>query len=153
MPLSLFLFIFLMQDTKAKRPLSPHLQIYRLPLVSILSITHRFTGLVLSFCFLFLLWFFSFQVLVSDGILPKVLHLCCDNLFFYFLSILIRSSFYFSISYHLLNGIRHMLWDVCIGLSLKSVHITNIVVLFGSLFLTVICLYWQFSMASLFAIM
>ena len=151
MPLSLFLFIFLMQTTKNKRPLSPHLQIYRLPLVSILSITHRFTGVILSLCFLVLLWTLSLHILISSVSLTSILHFFATSLIFNVIFALVSSSFWFSITYHLLNGIRHMLWDIGIGLSLKSVHVTNLIVLFGSIFLTVICLYWQFSILSSFA--
>ena len=116
----------------SKNPLSPHLQIYRWQISSLLSITHRITG-ILS---LFGLIFISARI-CSAGI--------GENLFEYF-SVLLKSflgkfiliSFTWSMSYHLLSGIRHFFWDLGYGYEIKTANLSGIIVNIGSLFLTII---------------
>ena len=115
-------------------PLSPHLQIYKLPLVSLLSVTHRFTGIIL---FVFLLIWLSFNsAFAFDSysfsfftIFQSSCYLfdsASKFILIYFFCLLL---FFFSFAFHLLNGIRHLLWDLNLFLSLRAVHITNVLLL------------------------
>ncbi|MBT5406129.1 MAG: succinate dehydrogenase, cytochrome b556 subunit [Gammaproteobacteria bacterium] len=115
---------------KNKRPLSPHLQIYKPQLTSVLSITHRFTGVVLSlFSILipFSLVFISFGsdyyqlfLQILDHIIIKI--------------ILIGTVF--SLAFHLSNGVRHLFWDMGLGLSIKDSYMSGYLVILLSLVLT-----------------
>jgi succinate dehydrogenase (ubiquinone) cytochrome b560 subunit len=107
------------QALKAKRPLSPHLQIYEPQLTWVMSIAHRFTGAGLAAgVYAGGIWyavapFASTAVVSSVAAIPGVL---------LFSGKFLLSASY---SYHFWNGIRHLLWDVRYGLSLKSVYATG----------------------------
>jgi len=115
----------------SKKPLSPHLQIYRWQISSLLSITHRITGILNLLGLIFISAWIS-----SAGI--------GENLFEYF-SVFLKSfigkfiliGFTWSISYHLLSGIRHFFWDLGYGYEIKTVNISGIIVFISSLLLTV----------------
>ena len=108
-----------MQSLRNHRPLSPHLQIYKLPLVSIMSIAHRMTGIML-FVFLLLVWV-SFTT-------PY--RYCLGSILSNSLFLLIWNTLFFaSFSFHLLTGIRHLLWNKGLFLSLKAVFFSNITIL------------------------
>jgi succinate dehydrogenase / fumarate reductase cytochrome b subunit len=99
-----------------KRPLSPHLQIYKPQLTSILSITHRGTGVFLSLGALLLTcWLVSLAV--SEKAFNS-LHL--HTAFWYGKLFLI--GFVFSLYYHLANGVRHLFWDVGLGLEISTTY-------------------------------
>ena len=85
-----------------KRPLSPHLQIYKPQLTSVMSISHRFTGVILSML-LILVPLFFFLLALGDEYFT-ILVIILDH----FLVKLILYGAIFVISYHLLNGIRHL---------------------------------------------
>jgi succinate dehydrogenase / fumarate reductase cytochrome b subunit len=87
------------------RPLSPHLQVYRLPLTALVSITHRATGVVLSvgFCLL------TIGLMVSSGgesayaDVQHHLQAWWGQIFLW--------GWIFSLSFHLCHGVRHLIWD------------------------------------------
>ena len=115
-----------------KKPLSPHLQIYRWQISSLLSITHRITGILNLLGLVFIsAWISS----VGLG----------ENLFEYF-SVFLKSffgkfiliGFTWSMSYHLLSGTRHFFWDLGYGYELKTANISGIIVIISSLLLTVL---------------
>jgi succinate dehydrogenase / fumarate reductase cytochrome b subunit len=115
-----------------KRPLSPHLQIYKLPLSAKLSILHRGTGGALFFGLILMV-----TVLLSisvGGKLWQVMQTFLSSWFGY----LILIGFTFSLYYHLFNGIRHLFWDIGKGLELKQANQTGIAVLVASIGLTII---------------
>jgi succinate dehydrogenase / fumarate reductase, cytochrome b subunit len=116
--------------TPVERPLSPHLQIYKPQLTSVLSITHRATGLALSFGTVFLVWFLA-AASWSDGAFALA-----QGFWGSWLGEICLFGWSLSLFYHLLNGIRHLAWDVGLGFELKTVHITGWVVVIGSLLLT-----------------
>lgn len=102
-----------------ERPLSPHLQIYRIQLTSLMSITHRMTGvgLVLSLhMWVFWLW--------SIGNCPEGYAWMMERLHHPLASLVLWVSVW-SLMYHAWNGVRHLLWDVGYGLSLRSVYATG----------------------------
>ena len=93
----------------SKNPLSPHLQIYRWQISSLLSIAHRITGI------LNLLGLIFISAWISSAGLGENLFECFSVLLKSFIGKLILIGFTWSISYHLLSGIRHFFWDLCYG--------------------------------------
>lgn len=121
--------------TSSNRPLSPHLQIYRLPLVSVLSITHRITGVALSAgTLLLVIW------LGSAAYGPDAYDIVSDLLGSW-IGLLILFGFSLAFYYHLCNGIRHLVWDIGLGFELTTVRQTNRVVILGTLILTALTWY------------
>ncbi len=103
-----------------KNPLTPHLQIYKWHISSLLSITHRIVG-VLNFFILILicLWIFSFTI--NENIFNIGADLLSTN-FGKFMIISICWSF----SFFILNEIRHLAWDFGFGFDLKISRVTGI---------------------------
>ena len=121
----------------SKNPLSPHLQIYRWHISSLISITHRISGII---NLLALILIFFWLVVLSLGENNYELFLSIINSFFG-KSILI--GFTWSMSFHLLSGIRHLVWDLGYGFEIKTANISGIIVIISSLFLTI--LFWLFA--------
>ncbi len=98
------------------RPLSPHLQIYRWQLTSVLSILHRMTGVGLSLAIPFLvIWLGS----ISEG---KATFEMVLEIYSHPLSLLVLFKILWAFFYHMLNGIRHLAWDGGYGFSLQSTY-------------------------------
>jgi succinate dehydrogenase / fumarate reductase, cytochrome b subunit len=116
----------------AERPLSPHLQIYRPQLTSVLSITHRATGLALSVGSIALVWWL---VAVASG---KREFALAQEFWGSWLGMLLLLAWTFSLFFHLCNGIRHLAWDAGYGFDLKQVYRTGWAVVGASAGLTVI---------------
>ena len=114
------------------RPLSPHLQIYRPQLTSLLSVTHRATGVFLSIGIpFFLYWLWSLE----SG--PQAF----SNAMQFFGSFIGRSllllwtlAFY----YHLCNGIRHLFWDAGKGFELEQAYRSGWMVIVAAVSLTLL---------------
>lgn len=87
------------------RPLSPHLQIYKLPITGLISITHRITGVLLIFGLIGVLWLIA---QVKTGMLD---YLAMQTLLQTSIVKLMLSSFIYAFMFHLCHGIRHLLWD------------------------------------------
>ncbi len=115
-----------------KRPLSPHLQIYRPQLTSILSITHRLTGFALSLVILASPLILYFLTLSQDS------HLLVMTIFQNSFVRLILFLAIFGLSYHLCNGIRHLAWDAGYGLDLDSSYKSGYAVVAISLGITLL---------------
>jgi len=115
-----------------KRPLSPHIQIYKMPITAKLSILHRGTGVVLFIGLLLMIWVLTAAAGGVDSWQSMQSFLAS------WLGKFILFGFTFSLYYHLCNGIRHLMWDVGKGLSLESVHFSAPIVLIASLLLTLI---------------
>ena len=114
------------------RPLSPHLQVYKPQLTSILSILHRGTGIVLSIGSIFLVsWIL---VLTLGESAYQVYSQLVNNWF----GKLVIFGFTFGLFYHLSNGIRHLFWDAGYGYDLKDAYISGFAVIFSSISLTLI---------------
>ena len=121
----------------SKNPLSPHLQIYRWHISSLLSIIHRISG-VINLLALFLIFFWL--ILLSLGESNYELFLISINSFF---GKFILIAFTWSMSFHLLSGIRHLVWDLGYGFEIKTANISGIIVIISSLALTII--FWLFA--------
>ena len=115
-----------------KRPLSPHLQIYRPQLTSVLSITHRLTGFALSLVILLSPAVLYFLTLSKDS------HTLVMNLFQNSFVKLVLFLAIFGLSYHLCNGIRHLAWDAGYGLDLDSSYKSGYAVVAISLGITLL---------------
>ena len=116
----------------ADRPLSPHLQIYRWQLTSVLSILHRAAGVVLSAGAILLVWW-----LVAAASGPDAYETVTDFLSSW-LGLLLLFGWSLSLFYHLCNGIRHLVWDTGHALDLKSTYLGGWFVLAGTGALTVL---------------
>ena len=115
-----------------KNPLSPHLQIYGWHISSLLSITHRIVGIVNVIAItLICLWTISLLFGEENYETTK---------FFFqsFFGKFIIISLSWSFSFHTLNEVRHLIWDLGYGFDLKISKITGIITIIGSLALTVL---------------
>ncbi|OCW83077.1 succinate dehydrogenase [Pelagibacteraceae bacterium GOM-A5] len=112
-------------------PLSPHIQIYRWHVSSLVSISHRITGiiniLVITLICIFFI-FFSF----SEGS-HEFIKLFLQSIIGKFFILGITWSF----SFQILSEIRHLIMDFGYGFELKTTKITGLIVIFGSFILTV----------------
>jgi len=118
-----------------KRPLSPHLQVYKPQLTSVLSITHRGTGVFLSLGAL-VLTYWLVSLAVSEELFNSF-HL--HTSFWYGKLFLI--GFVFSLYYHLANGIRHLFWDIGLGLEISTTYKSGYFIIFISAALTLATLF------------
>jgi len=116
----------------SNRPLSPHLQVYRPQLTSILSITHRGTGIFLALGALYLVWWL---LAIASG--PEA-YASVSAFSASIVGRLLLLGWTFSLFYHLANGIRHLVWDAGIGLDLKTTYMSGWLVVVGAVVLTVI---------------
>ena len=113
-------------------PLSPHIQIYRWQISSLVSISHRITGIInISAITVVCLWIFSLLLGESNYDLTK---LFLQSIFGKFIIISLTWSF----SFQTLSEIRHLVMDLGYGFELKTSKITGLAVIFGSIFFTII---------------
>lgn len=112
--------------------LSPHLTIYSPQFTSILSIFHRLTGAVLSLALLGLLLVFSASKYFLTSYLFYNLLVIID-----FLTPFIVFNLLFAFNFHLVNGLRHLVWDNISFFDIKSIYTTSFIVLFTSFILTI----------------
>ena len=112
------------------RPLSPDIQIYRPQLTSVLSITHRLTGVALSVGSpLLILW------LIAAAAGPQAystLHVFLTSR----LGLILLLGWTFSLFFHLCNGIRHLFWDAGYGFDLRTIYASGWAVVASSAGLT-----------------
>ena len=120
-----------------KNPLSPHLQIYRWHISSLLSITHRIVG-VINLLALILIFFWLLTLSFDES--NYELFLLIINSFF---GKFILIGFTWSMIFHLLSGIRHLVWDLGYGFEIQTANISGIIVIIFSLVLTII--FWLFA--------
>jgi succinate dehydrogenase / fumarate reductase cytochrome b subunit len=121
-----------MADQKPhSRPLSPHLQIYRWPVTMATSITHRATGVALSAGTLLLAWWL---IAVASG--PEAFA-TFQNLAANPIGEIVLLGFVWSLAFHLLNGIRHLAWDLGYGFDVPTANRTGILVITLSVFVAI----------------
>ena len=121
----------------SKNPLSPHLQIYRWHISSLLSITHRISGVV---NLLGLILIFFWLLFLSLGESNYELFLLMMNSFF---GKFILIGFSWSMVFHILSGLRHLAWDLGYGFEIKTANISGVIVIIFSLVLTTT--FWIFA--------
>jgi succinate dehydrogenase / fumarate reductase cytochrome b subunit len=119
---------------KDKNPLSPHIQIYNWHISSLISISHRITG-VINIIIITLICFWVALLLLGNANYELI------QKFFetYFGKFVIVGTVW-SFSFQILSEIRHMFWDLGFGFELKTSNITGLLVIFGSLVLTILIL-------------
>ena len=119
-----------------KRPVSPHLQIYKPQLTSVLSITHRFTGVILS---LFSILIPFSLLFISFGSDYYQLFLLIAN--HVFIKIILIGTI-FSLAFHLSNVIRHLFWDMGLGLSIEDSYMSGYLVILTSILITFFAIFY-----------
>lgn len=117
--------------SSSKHPTSPHLQIYRLPLTALLSITHRITGVVLALGSIVLVWILAAAANSAAYYQAMIPHLQS------WYGQLFLLGFIFSLYLHFCNGLRHLFWDAGYGFELKTVDLTAKLAIVLALILTV----------------
>ena len=117
---------------ESARPLSPHLQVYRPQLTSVLSITHRAAGIVLAVGTLLLVYW---VVAAASG--PAAFATAQAFIRSWF-GMLILLGWSVALFYHLSNGIRHLFWDAGYGFALKAAYASGYAVLVATAVLTAV---------------
>ncbi|MGB1187534.1 MAG: succinate dehydrogenase, cytochrome b556 subunit [Cycloclasticus pugetii] len=114
------------------RPLSPHLDVYRLPLSALLSIVHRGTGAFLTLGTLVLVWWL---MALAGG---EESFISAQQFMGSFIGRLVLFGWTFALFFHLSNGIRHLVWDAGYCFEKADVEKTSYIVLGVSAFLTIV---------------
>ena len=121
-----------------KNPLTPHLQIYKWQISSLLSITHRITGVINAIAISLICIWFLFTINNEKILFEEIL----NSFFGKFISI----SLCWTFSFHILNEIRHLIWDAGYGFDLKITKITGYATLILSFLLAIIIYYLGMSL-------
>ena len=115
-----------------RSPLSPHIQIYKWHISSLVSISHRITGIINIIAITFICLLASLLVFGESNY--EYIYLFLSSLLGKFIILGITWSF----SFQALSEIRHLFMDLGYGFELKTTKITGLLVIFGSVILTVI---------------
>ena len=121
-----------MTSMENKEPLSPHIQIYRWHISSLVSISHRITGIINIVAITILCFWASYLLLGESNYKP--INFFLNSIIGKFIILGITWSFLFQI----LSEIRHLIMDLGYGFELQTTKITGLVVIFGSIILTII---------------
>ncbi len=119
---------------RANRPLSPHLTIYRPQMSSMTSIFVRLTGIGLALGFVLIVWW-----LLAAASGPAYFDFVNGLLTSWF-GILVMVASLWALWYHMLGGIRHLIWDLGYGFDLKTADMMGYVMIGGSFVLTILTL-------------
>ena len=115
-----------------KNPISPHLQIYRWQISSLLSITHRIIGIINAIAIILIcLWTISLLFGVENY---QVIKFFFQSFFGKFFIVSLSWSF----SFQILNEIRHLMWDLGYGFDLKVSKVTGVITIIGSFVLAIV---------------
>ena len=115
-----------------KKPLSPHIQIYKWHISSLVSISHRITGIINFIVITLICLMVSFLVLGESYY--EIINLFLSSIIGKFIILGITWSF----SFQALSEIRHLIMDLGYGFELQTTKITGLLVIFGSIFLTIL---------------
>jgi len=113
-------------------PLSPHIQIYSWNISSLISISHRITGVINILVLTFVCLWISLLLLGETNY---------DYTKFFLQSIFGKFTILgiiWSFSFQILSEVRHLFWDLGYGFELKTSKITGLIVIFGSIIFTVL---------------
>jgi succinate dehydrogenase / fumarate reductase, cytochrome b subunit len=121
-----------------KRPISPHLQVYKPQLTSITSILHRISGAYLFLGVIILSWLI-FAIVYNPECLQSMVISIFNSVFLKSLLKLALLFWTLALFYHLFNGIRHLFWDAGKGFDLKVAYFSGKIVIFLSLIFTFLC--------------
>ena len=116
----------------AQRPLSPHLQIYKPQLTSVLSILHRGCGVVLAVGTIFLTWWLVCAV-TDDRAFRAA-----QGFWGSWIGLILLFGWTFALFFHLSNGIRHLVWDAGYGFELETAYRSGWIVVGAASALTLV---------------
>ena len=125
----IIVYKFIMRNNN---PLSPHLQIYRWHISSLLSITHRVVG-VINFFALIVICFWAISLFFGENFYRSF-----ENILSTFFGKFLIISLCWTFSFQILNEIRHLVWDAGFGFDLKVAKVTGVITLIGSFILTIL---------------
>ena len=114
------------------KPLSPHIQIYKWHISSLVSISHRITGIINILAITLMCIWFALILLGESNY--EIIKIFLQTIVGKFILIGITWSF----SFQMLSEIRHLIMDLGYGFDLKITKITGLIVIFGSLILTIL---------------
>jgi succinate dehydrogenase / fumarate reductase cytochrome b subunit len=114
------------------RPLSPHLQVYRPQLTSVMSILHRITGIALAAGTLLLFWW-----LIAAATGPTAFD-AVQSFIGSLVGRILLFGWSFALYYHLCNGIRHLVWDTGHGFEIRTAYASGWLVIVAASVLTII---------------
>lgn len=114
------------------RPLSPHIQVYRPQLTSVLSIVHRITGVALAAGMLLLVYWLIAAASGPDS------HAQAQGFVGSWFGYLLLFGWSIALFYHLCNGVRHLFWDAGYGYELPTAYASGWAVLIATAVLTVV---------------
>jgi len=117
---------------KEKNPLSPHIQIYNWHISSLISISHRITGII-NIILITLICLWTALLLLGD-----INYELIQKFFETFFGKFLIMGTVWSFSFQILSEIRHLFWDLGLGFELKTSKITGLLVIFGSFILTIL---------------
>tara|TARA_X000001036_G_scaffold155322_1_gene147514 strand:+ start:324 stop:710 length:387 start_codon:yes stop_codon:yes gene_type:complete len=117
---------------KENNPLSPHIQIYNWHISSLISISHRITGII-NIILITLICFWTALLLLGDTNYELI-----QKFFETFFGKFLIVGTVWSFSFQILSEIRHLFWDLGLGFELKTSKITGLFVIFGSFILTIL---------------
>ena len=115
-----------------KPPLSPHIQVYRWQISSLVSISHRITGIINIIAITLICLWLSLIFLSESKY--ETINLLLNSLAGKFIILGITWSF----SFQILSEIRHLIMDLGYGFELRTTKISGLIVIFGSVILTII---------------
>ena len=119
---------------KDKNPLSPHIQIYNWHISSLISISHRITGIINIFIVTLICFWVALLLLGSSN------YELVQNFFDNYIGKFFIVGTVWSFSFQALCEIRHLFWDLGYGFEIKTSNLTGLVVIFGSFILTILIL-------------
>ena len=119
---------------KDKNPLSPHIQIYNWHISSLISISHRITGIINIIIITLICFWVSLLLLGSSN------YELVQNFFETYIGKFFIVGTVWSFSFQALCEIRHLFWDLGYGFEIKTSNITGLAVIFGSFIFTILIL-------------
>ena len=117
---------------ESKTPLSPHIQIYRWHISSLVSICHRITGII-NIIGITLICLWALFLLFGESNYQSI-----NSFLNSFIGKFIILGITWSFSFQALSEIRHLIMDLGYGFEIKTTKITGLIVIFGSIILTVV---------------
>ena len=115
-----------------KNPLSPHIQIYSWHISSLISISHRITGVINIIALTFI------SIWISSMLFGATSYELTKSILNSFIGKFIIIGIIWSFSFQILSEIRHLFWDLGYGFELITSKITGLIVIFGSFVLTIL---------------
>ena len=121
-------------DVKSNRPLSPHLQVYKMILTMLMSVVHRITGAALYFgTVLMVIWLLA----IAAGDQSKF-YVIVTSLYSSWFGQLVLFGFTWALIHHMLGGLRHFIWDLGYGFSKEASNTMAKLTIIGSVIITLV---------------